>query len=262
MARVTISTRLLAVAVATLCLSVTPARARTVEEVVQKHLDWLNRVDNYVVEIKIKGMSTTLGRASVDNTKSPVEADFVGQQVPLGPSGRHALAISGSPQRTRAVLDGTRYTDWQLPAAPVFTLFQRGATLTQTMNRISLIATTTQVLENPVGRRVGLRMDMATSYLGKLETTLDNVLLGQPLAPTFKVTLWFNEDGRIDRMVSQEGKPDQVVTSLNYLAINVSSERRRELVPPMPVARSARSYPSFADMIRSVMQQEEGTGAQ
>ena len=249
--------RLLA-ALALVAAGVAGAQAITLEQLVQRHLDWLARTDNYVVELRIKGNATTIGRASIDNTKSPAEVVFQGD--PNIGRKTHNLSITGTARQTRAVVDRSRASDWALPAAPgatpQFTIFRRGATVDETLQRIRGVASDAYVVSNPAGGLNGLRMQLNPGYLGELEATLDQVLVGYPLLRNLSITIWFNDDGRIERSVVQENQPDQVTTTLKYLAVNVPASRRRTMVPP-PDTKAKETYPSLIEIVVGILQQDE-----
>lgn len=252
--------RLALTALALALLGARPGGATTVEEVVQRHLDWLAKTNNYLAELRVKGTAQPLGTVFVDNTKSPREVNFQGN-VPIGSRARH-LVITGTRSASRASLDGTKATQWNLPQGPFgssFDLFSRGAGVRETVDRIHTMSSEVVVLDNPVGGRVGIKMTMAPGFLGQMDAFLDTVLLGASIPRNIDSTLWFNSaTGRLERMVLQEGKPDMVVTTLKYLETNVSQARSRALMPKIDAGR-AKAYPSLVDMMRSIATEEGGS---
>lgn len=240
--------------------AVRPVAAVTVEQVVQKHLDWLAKTNNYLAEVRVKGSPQPLGTVFVDNTKTPREVNFQGN-VPIGSRARR-LVIQGNRNASRASLDGTKATQWNLPQGPFgssFDLFSRGVGVQETVDRINTMSNQVTVLENPVGGKVGLKMQMSPGFLGQMDAFLDTVLLGATIPRDIDSTLWFDATtGRLDRMVLQEGKPDMVVTSLKYLESNVSQARSRALTPKIDVTR-AKAYPSLVDMMKSIATEDGGS---
>jgi len=244
-----------------LTLVAAPARAATtLEQVVQHHLDWLGKTNNYLAELRVKGMAAPLGTVFVDNTKSPREVSYQGD-VAIGSRSRH-LVITGTRSASRAALDGTKATAWNLPQGPFgssFDLFSRGVGVQETIDRINTMASEVSVLDNPVGHLVGIKMIMNPGFLGQMDAFLDSVLLGSSIPRNIESTLWFSTTtGRLERMVLQEGQPDMVVTALKYLETNVSQARSRALVPKIDATR-AKAYPSLVDMMKSVAADEGGS---
>lgn len=237
-----------------------PGAAVTLEDIVQRHLAWLARTNNCLVELRQKGVAQPLGTVFIDNTKSPREVSYQGD-VPIGARTRK-LVITGTRNASRASVDGARNTQWTLPQGPFnssFDLFQRGVGVKETIDRINTMASQVTVLENPVGGRYGIKMQMAPGFLGEMDGFLDSLLLGGSIPRDIDSTLWFTTDGRLDRMVLQEGKPDMVITTLKYLEVNVGAQRRAVLVPKIDTTRG-RAYPSLVDMMKSVAT-EDGSGA-
>lgn len=233
-----------------------PARAITMEQIVQRHLDWLAKTNNYYAEIWIKGAAQPLGTVFVDNTKTPREVNFQGS-LPINGRPRE-LVIQGTRSASRATLDRTRATQWSLPEGPFrqsFDLFQRGVPVKETCDRIKTISSDVQVLENPVGGRVGIKMQIAPGFLGQMDALLDQLLLGASIPRDIDSTIWFDGSGRLARMVLQDGKPDMVVATLKYKETNVSSVRRAAIVPRIDVGR-AKMYPSLIDMMKAVVTEE------
>jgi hypothetical protein len=252
--------RLVLTALALALTAPRPGAATTLEQVVQHHLDWLAKTNNYLAELRVKGTAQPLGTVFVDNTKSPREVNFQGD-VPIGSRSRR-LVIAGTRNASRASLDGTKATAWNLPQGPFgssFDLFSRGVGVQETIDRINTMASEVSVLENPVGGRVGIKMLMNPGFLGQMDAFLDSVLLGASIPRNVESTLWFDsKTGRLERMVLQEGKPDMVVTTLKYLETNVSQARSRALVPKIDVGR-AKEYPSLVDMMKSIATEEGGS---
>jgi hypothetical protein len=232
--------------------------AVTLEQVVQKHLEWLRKNNNYHADILLKGSAEPLGSVFVDNTKAPREVHYQGN-VQIGKRTRN-MVISGTRNSSRAVIDGTRSAQWDLPAGPFgnsFDLFQRGVGVKETIDRIHAMSSEVEVLENPVGGRVGIKMQMAPGFLGQMDAFLDTVLLGGSIPRNIDSTLWFNSTtGRLERMVLEDGKPDMVIATLKYTETNVSAARARALVPKFDAR--ARSYPSLVDLVKSVAAEDPG----
>ena len=239
-----------------LLVGVAPAGAITFEQVIQRHLDWLAKTNNYYAEIWIKGAAQPLGTVFVDNTKTPREVDFQGS-LPINGRPRE-LVIQGTRSNSRATLDRTRATQWSLPEGPFrqsFDLFARGVPLKETCDRIKTISSDVQVLENPVGGRVGVKMQIAPGFLGQMDALLDRMLLGASIPRDIDSTIWFDGNGRLARMVLQDGKPDMVVATLKYKETNVAAVRRAAIVPRMDLGR-AKMYPNLIDLMKSVVTEE------
>ncbi len=253
--------RLVLTALALALTAARPAGATTLDQVVHRHLDWLAKTNNYLAELRVKGMAQPLGTVFVDNTKSPREVNFQGN-VAIGSRSRH-LVIAGTRNASRASLDGSKATAWNLPQGPFgssFDLFSRGVGVQETIDRINTMASEVSVLDNPVGHLVGIKMIMNPGFLGQMDAFLDSVLLGGSIPRNVESTLWFSTTtGRLERMVLQEGQPDMVVTALKYVETNVSQARSRALVPKIDASR-AKSYPSLVDMMKSIAT-EEGASA-
>jgi hypothetical protein len=245
--------------------------AVTVEEVVARQLAWLAKTDNYLAEVRTSGLKTgRLGTAFVDNTVSPARVLFEGD-LEFPSRITRTLAIAGTERNASAAVDG-RAASWALPPGPFgtsFALFERGMTLAAAMQRLRRATSDVSVIENPQGGVTGLRLVSNPDFLKTMDGVLDSMLLGGTLPRGVETTLWFNADGRLERMTLSELGRDQLVTTLHYLETNLSAVRRRKYERSMDAVASAAAagpvsakvYPSFLEMLLAIKQEDAAAKA-
>ncbi len=249
--------------------------AATVEEVVARQLAWLKKTDTYLAEIRTSGLHTgRLGTVFVDNTVSPAQVWFQGE-AEFPNKVTRTVEIAGTERDASAIVAGREAT-WGLAQAPFgksFALFERGMTVEEAMARLRKATVDMTVVENPAGGVTGLRMIANPGFLTTMDGLLDSMLLGGTLPRGVETTLWFNGEGRLERMTLAEAGRDQLVTTLHYLDTNMPATRARKYrrsieavtaagATRAPGAKAAEIYPSFLEMLLAIKQDDAAKAAE
>jgi hypothetical protein len=237
-----------------------PAAATTLEDVVGRYLGWLAATDNYRVEIRTIStrQSANIGTVCVDNTTSPPTVRFDGEfQLRTG-ARSHPLVIAGNPNTAQAAVEH-RATAWSLPPGPFnrsYVLIERGMNVDDAVSRLHQTSLKVTVLDNPHGGLTGIQMISNPDFQKKMEGLLEQVLLGGTLTAPGNTTVWFNGDGRLERMVINEGSPDAIVTALTYLDQNMPKEQLQSFMRGVDMQTKSQIYPSFLEMLMAVYQED------
>jgi hypothetical protein len=236
------------------------AATPTVEQVVQKHLAWLKATDNYLAEIRTAGLQTgRIGTVFVDNTTNPEQAYFKGE-VEFPNKTKRTLEISGTDTDAAAEVEG-RVAEWTIPQTPFkgsFSMFHRSFTVKDAVDRLHKMSSEVGIVENPHGGLVGLTLHPNPSFLSQVDGMLESLLLGGSLPRGVETTIWFNGDGRIERMVLSEGGADALITSLIYLDTNMPVTRQRKYRRSIKAraATTTQVYPSLLEMLIAIKQDD------
>jgi hypothetical protein len=237
--------------------------AVTLEDVVGKHLRWLEATDNYLAEIRTSGLQTgRLGTVFVDNTTMPAEAYFEGA-IDFPSQRRRTLEIAGTDTSARAAMDD-RAAAWALPKTPFkqsFSMFERGLSVDEAIRRVREIDPNAAVVENPVGGLNGLRVTPNQDFLTRVDGMLESLLLGGSLPRGVDTTIWFNADGRIERMVLAEGTQERLITTLHYLGTNLAASRARKYRRPIEMRGRSQVYPTLLEMLLAIKQDDASAPA-
>lgn len=251
---------LVLVVLATILAGARTARAdASLESVIQKHLGWLQRTNNYLAEIRTSGLQTgRVGVVYVDNAVDPAQVFFEGE-IEFPNKTKRTLEISGSDVDARATVDD-RAAAWDVPKTPFngsFSLFERGLTVAQATARVQQFSPTATVVENPQGGLVGIRMVPDPGFLSKVDGMLDSMLLGGSLPRDVPHTIWFNGDGRIERMdLGDVNGTPELVTKLIYLDVNLPAARSRKYQRPIRIQSKEQVYPSLLEMLLAIKQDD------
>lgn len=241
-----------------LLLATATASAATLEEVVGRQLDWLKRTDNYLAEIRTAGLQTgTIGTVFVDNTTSPPQVAFEGE-LEFPSKIKRNLEIVGSADDAAASV-GNRASAWRLDKAPFgksFAFFERGIGVDEAIRRLRQANNEVGVIENPAGGLTGIRMLPNPDFLTKMDGMLDSILLGGTLPRGVETIIWFNREGRIERMVLAEGGRDSLITTLEYRGVNLPGARARKYRRTIDTRAKAQVYPSFLEMLLAIKQDD------
>lgn len=250
----------LCVALATILVGTRPVRAEvSLETVVQKHLGWLQRTKNYLAEIRTSGLQTgRVGVVYVDNTTTPAQVFFEGE-IEFPNKTKRTLEITGTDTNARATVDD-RAAAWDVPTTPFngsFSLFERGLTVAQATARVQQFSPTAKVVENPQGGLVGILMVPDPTFLSKVDGMLDDMLLGGSLPRDVPHTIWFNGDGRIERMdLGDVSGTPELVTKLIYLDVNLPAARSRKYQRTIQIHGKDEVYPSLLEMLLAIKQDD------
>lgn len=244
---------------AVLVLAAPGARAEaTLESIVTSHLAWLKKTNNYLAEIRTSGLQTgRVGIVFVDNTVKPAQVYFEGQ-LEFPDKTKKTLAISGSNVNAAAEVDN-RAAQWTVPSTPFpgsFSLLERGLTVSEAVARIQQFSPTAKAVENPQGGLVGLKLVPDPGFLSKVDGMLDSMLLGGSLPRGVEHTIWFNADGRIERMDITEGGAHELITKLNYLDVNLPTGRSRKYQRAIQTRGRREVYPSLLEMLLAIKQEQ------
>jgi hypothetical protein len=233
------------------------AEARELRDVVARHIEWQKSVTNYRAEITRLGLvSDRVGTVFVDNTTDPPTIHFEGT-VEIAKRER-PITIVGTKEATKASV-GSRVSQWELSEAPFgnsFSIISSDAGVDESVERIEATASDVEVLENPVGGLVGIRMNLDNGFMSKVDAMLESILLGGSIDRGLEATIWFNEDGRIERTVINEGQSDMVINRFKYLEVNVAESRAAELRKTVETAKRAKVYPSLLEMVWAIVLDE------
>lgn len=236
----------------------TTAGAVTLEDVVRTHLGWLQATDNYLAELRTSGLQTgRLGTVFVDNTTTPATAYFEGS-LDFPNQQKRTLEIAGTDTAARAAVDD-RGAAWTVPSAPFkqsFSMFERGISVEESVRRIRDVDPNAAVLENPHGGVNGLRVTPSQDFLSRVDGMLESMLLGGTLPRGVQSTIWFNGEGRIERMVLSEGSQERMVTTLHYLGTNLPASRSRKYRRTIEMRGKREVYPTLLEMLLAIKQQD------
>ncbi len=184
--------------------------AASVEQVVQRYLDWLQACRSYRVKVTVTDPSqTATGTLEIDN--------LTGKRVYMGWSqglpkdvylkvtrtGERSVELAYSKGRGRK--DDLPFAEKTLPDGLFFAgssdIFERGADLRTTMTRLRLVSDSLAVLPPSALGPYGLRMKMERLVTENLAALVDQVFAFDQTSPASapdEITMWFNDDGRLD----------------------------------------------------------------
>ena len=201
-----------AVLVPLLVIGTPPAGSATVtvEQVVQRHLDWLNARPNYSARVIIDdGKNVAIGTLLVDTrsrrTQLLLHSEGLPKKVYIKATRKddttQQLAYSLGPGRkddlpfAEHTFEGLRFPDGG------YDLFVAGQDLAATMARMRLIAEDLSVKPRSILGEHGLRIALRKTLLDQLGAAADRFLAGSnapPVQPPDVLMLWFGQSGEID----------------------------------------------------------------
>ena len=241
-----------AVVVPLLLIGIPPAQADTVdvEQVVQRHLDWLNGRQNYRARVTISdGVNIMTGILLVDTRTRQTQLLLHHDRLPKNVSIKATRKDTNTAQLAYSLglsrTDDLPFDERTFPA-PRFAdgssdLFAYGQDLNATMTRMRLISRDLSVPPmSTVWGDYGLRIALKKTLLDELAAAADRFLAGDkapPVQPADVLTLWFGDSGQLSAV--------QVEDSAGSLNLNVRFEYEAEESPLLPTPVSGTQSASF-----------------
>ncbi len=207
----------------------THADTLTVEQVVQRHIDWLNGRQNYRARVTIRdGVNVVTGILLVDTRSRHTQFVLHHEGLPTNVSIKATRKDSNTAQLAYTLglsrTDDLPFAERSFPA-PKFAdgssdLFVYGQDLNATMARMRLISRDLSLVQSTsLWGDYGLRIALKKTLLDELAAAADRFLAGDnapPVQPPDALTLWFGDSGQLNAV--------QVEDSAGSLNLNVHFE--------------------------------------
>lgn len=224
-------------------ISAAPADTLTIEQVVQRHLDWLNGRQNFRARVAISdGVNVMTAILLVDmrsrQTQLLLHHDNLPENVSIKATRKDTNTAQFAYSLGLSRTDDLPFAERTFPA-PIFgdgssDLFAYGQDLNETMTRMRLISRDlSRVQSTSIWGDYGLRIALRKTLLDELAAAADRFLAGDkapPVQPPDVLTLWFGDSGQLNAV--------QVEDTAGSLNLNVSFEYEamESPLPPTPVS--------------------------